>query len=338
MKVYYDKDADLSIIKNKKVTIVGYGSQGHAHAANLKDSGVTVTIGLRKEGSSWAKAVAAGHNVHDIADAVKDADVVMLLLPDETMAGIFHADVAPHIKKGAALAFAHGFNIHYNQIVPRADLDVIMIAPKGPGHTVRSEYLKGGGVPSLIAVYQDKSGKAKELSLSYAAANGGTKGGVIETDFREETETDLFGEQAVLCGGAVELVKAGFETLTEAGYAPEMAYFECLHELKLIVDLMYEGGIANMNYSISNNAEYGEYVTGPRVIGDQARAAMKKCLKNIQNGNYAKQFILEGRTNYPEMVARRRLNAAHPIEQVGGQLRAMMPWIAKNKLVDQSKN
>ena len=338
MKVYYDKDADLSIIKSKKVTIVGYGSQGHAHAANLKDSGVTVTIGLRKEGSSWAKAVAAGHNVHDIADAVKEADVVMLLLPDETMAGIFHAEVAPNIKKGAALAFAHGFNIHYNQIVPRSDLDVIMIAPKGPGHTVRSEYLKGGGVPSLIAVYQDKSGKAKELSLSYAAANGGTKGGVIETDFREETETDLFGEQAVLCGGAVELVKAGFETLTEAGYAPEMAYFECLHELKLIVDLMYEGGIANMNYSISNNAEYGEYVTGPRVIGDEARAAMKECLKNIQNGNYAKQFILEGRTNYPEMVARRRLNAAHPIEQVGGQLRAMMPWIAKNKLVDQSKN
>ena len=338
MKVYYDKDADLSIIKSKKVTIVGYGSQGHAHAANLKDSGVTVTIGLRKEGSSWAKAVAAGHNVHDIADAVKDADVVMLLLPDETMAGIFHAEVAPNIKKGAALAFAHGFNIHYNQIVPRADLDVIMIAPKGPGHTVRSEYLKGGGVPSLIAVYQDKSGKAKDLSLSYAAANGGTKGGVIETDFREETETDLFGEQAVLCGGAVELVKAGFETLTEAGYAPEMAYFECLHELKLIVDLMYEGGIANMNYSISNNAEYGEYVTGPRVIGDEARAAMKECLINIQNGNYAKQFILEGRTNYPEMVARRRLNAAHPIEQVGGQLRAMMPWIAKNKLVDQSKN
>ena len=338
MKVYYDKDADLSIIKGKKVTIVGYGSQGHAHAANLKDSGVNVTIGLRKGGSSWAKAEGAGHKTLEIADAVKDADVVMILLPVETMAGIFHAEVAGNLKKGAALAFAHGFNIHYNQIVPRADLDVIMIAPKGPGHTVRSEYLKGGGVPSLIAVYQDKSGKAKDLALSYAAANGGTKGGVIETDFREETETDLFGEQAVLCGGAVELVKAGFETLTEAGYAPEMAYFECLHELKLIVDLMYEGGIANMNYSISNNAEYGEYVTGPRVISDQARAAMKECLKNIQNGSYAKQFILEGRTNYPEMVARRRLNAAHPIEQVGSKLRAMMPWIAKNKLVDQSKN
>ena len=338
MKVYYDKDADLNLIKAKKVTIVGYGSQGHAHAANLKDSGVTVTIGLRKGGSSWAKAVAAGHNVQDIADAVKGADVVMLLIPDETMAQIFDAEVASNLKQGATLAFAHGFNIHYNQITPRADLDVIMIAPKGPGHTVRSEYLKGGGVPSLIAVYQDKSGKAKDLALSYAAANGGTKGGVIETDFREETETDLFGEQAVLCGGAVELVKAGFETLVDAGYAPEMAYFECLHELKLIVDLMYEGGIANMNYSISNNAEYGEYVTGPQVINDQSRAAMKQALANIQNGNYAKQFILEGRTNYPEMTARRRLNAAHPIEQVGGQLRAMMPWIAKNKLVDQSKN
>jgi ketol-acid reductoisomerase len=338
MKVYYDKDADLNLIKAKKVTIVGYGSQGHAHAANLKDSGVTVTIGLRKGGSSWAKAVGAGHNVQVIADAVKGADVIMLLIPDETMAGIFHAEVADNLKQGATLAFAHGFNIHYNQITPRADLDVIMIAPKGPGHTVRSEFLKGGGVPSLIAVYQDKSGKAKALALSYAAANGGTKGGVIETDFREETETDLFGEQAVLCGGAVELVKAGFETLVEAGYAPEMAYFECLHELKLIVDLMYEGGIANMNYSISNNAEYGEYVTGPKIINDESRYAMQECLENIQNGSYAKQFILEGRTNYPEMTARRRLNAAHPIEQVGSQLRAMMPWIAKNKLVDQSKN
>lgn len=338
MKVYYDTDADLNLIKAKKVTIVGYGSQGHAHAANLKDSGVSVTIGLRKGGSSWAKAIGAGHNVQDIADAVKGADVIMLLIPDETMAQIFDAEVASNLKQGATLAFAHGFNIHYNQITPRADLDVIMIAPKGPGHTVRSEFLKGGGVPSLIAVYQDKSGKAKDLALSYAAANGGTKGGVIETDFREETETDLFGEQAVLCGGAVELVKAGFETLVEAGYAPEMAYFECLHELKLIVDLMYEGGIANMNYSISNNAEYGEYVTGPKVINDETRYAMQECLANIQNGSYAKQFILEGRTNYPEMTARRRLNAAHPIEQVGGQLRAMMPWIAKNKLVDQSKN
>jgi ketol-acid reductoisomerase len=338
MKVYYDKDADLSLIKGKQVTIVGYGSQGHAHAQNLKDSGVQVTVGLRRGGDSWKKAEAAGHKVAEIADAVKGADLVMILLPDETMPEVYRADVAKNLKSGAALAFAHGFNIHYNQIVPPADVDVIMIAPKGPGHTVRSEYLKGGGVPTLIAVYQDKTGRAKDIALSYAAANGGTKGGVIETNFREETETDLFGEQAVLCGGAVELVKAGFETLVEAGYAPEMAYFECLHELKLIVDLMYEGGIANMNYSISNNAEYGEYVTGPRVIADQARAAMKECLQNIQNGEYAKRFILEGRTNYPEMTARRRLNAEHPIEKVGGQLRAMMPWISKNKLVDQSKN
>ncbi len=338
MKVYYDKDADLSLIKSRQVTIIGYGSQGHAHAQNLKESGVSVTVGLRRDGSSWNKAVAAGHQVLEISEAVKNADVVMILLPDETQADTYNKHIAAHLKSGAALAFAHGFNIHYNQIVPRADVDVIMIAPKGPGHTVRSEYLKGGGVPTLIAVFQDKSGKAKDIALAYAAANGGTKGGVIETNFREETETDLFGEQAVLCGGAVELVKAGFETLTEAGYAPEMAYFECLHELKLIVDLMYEGGIANMNYSISNNAEYGEYVTGQRVIAGEARAAMKECLKNIQNGSYAKQFILEGRTNYPEMTARRRQNAEHPIEVVGGQLRAMMPWISRNKLVDQSKN
>jgi len=338
MKVYYDKDADLSLIKGKQVTIIGYGSQGHAHAQNLKDSGVNVTVALRRGGDSWKKAETAGHKVAEIADAVKTADLVMILLPDETMPQVYHADVAKNLKKGAALAFAHGFNIHYNQIVPPADVDVIMVAPKGPGHTVRSEYLKGGGVPTLIAVYQDHSGRAKDIALSYAAANGGTKGGVIETNFREETETDLFGEQAVLCGGAVELVKAGFEALVEAGYAPEMAYFECLHELKLIVDLMYEGGIANMNYSISNNAEYGEYVTGPRVIAGEARAAMKEALKNIQTGEYAKRFILEGRTNYPEMTARRRLNAEHQIEQVGGQLRAMMPWISKNKLVDQSKN
>ncbi|MDP2827605.1 MAG: ketol-acid reductoisomerase [Sulfuricellaceae bacterium] len=338
MKVYYDKDADLSLIKGKKVTIVGYGSQGHAHANNLTESGCKVTIGLRKGGASWSKAEKAGLKVEEVGKAVKGADVVMILVPDEMQPDVYYSEIEPNIKKGGVLAFAHGFNIHYNQIIPRADLDVIMVAPKGPGHTVRSEYLKGGGVPSLIAVYQDKSGKAKDIALSYAAANGGTKGGVIETNFREETETDLFGEQAVLCGGAVELVKAGFETLTEAGYAPEMAYFECLHELKLIVDLMYEGGIANMNYSISNNAEYGEYVTGNRVIADQARAAMKEALKNIQNGEYAKRFILEGKTNYPEMTARRRLNAEHPIEIVGAQLRSMMPWIAKNKLVDQSKN
>ena len=338
MKVYYDKDADLSLIKGKKVTIVGYGSQGHAHALNLKESGVKVTVGLRKGGASWDKAKKAGLKVEEVAKAVKDADVVMMLLPDETIPSVYYADVEQNLKKGCALAFAHGFNIHYNQVVPRTDVDVIMVAPKGPGHTVRSEYLRGGGVPSLIAVYQDKSGKAKDIALSYAAANGGTKGGVIETTFRDETETDLFGEQAVLCGGLVELIKAGFETLTEAGYAPEMAYFECLHEVKLIVDLIFEGGIGNMNYSISNNAEFGEYVTGPRVIAGEARAAMKEALKNIQNGDYAKRFILEGRTNYPEMTARRRLTAAHPIEQVGGQLRDMMPWIKKNKLVDQSRN
>ena len=338
MKVYYDKDADLSLVKGKNVTIIGYGSQGHAHAQNLNDSGVKVTVGVRKGGPSWAKAAKAGLKVADVADAVKQADVVMMLLPDEQIAAVYKNDVEPNIKQGASLAFAHGFNVHYGQVVPRADLDVWMVAPKAPGHTVRSTYTQGGGVPHLIAVHADKTGRARDLALSYAAANGGGKAGVIETNFREETETDLFGEQAVLCGGAVELVKAGFETLTEAGYAPEMAYFECLHELKLIVDLMYEGGIANMNYSISNNAEYGEYVTGQRVIGDQARAAMKECLKNIQNGSYAKQFILEGRTNYPEMTARRRLNAEHPIEVVGGQLRSMMPWIGKNKLVDQSKN
>ena len=338
MKVYYEKDADLSLIKKKKVAIVGYGSQGHAHANNLKDSGVKVTVGLRKDGVSWAKAKAAGLNVKEVAAAVKDADVVMILVPDEMQPDVYHNEIAPNIKQGAVLAFAHGFNIHYNQIVPRADLDVIMIAPKGPGHTVRSTYVQGGGVPSLIAVYQDKSGKAKDIALAYAAANGGARAGVIETNFREETETDLFGEQAVLCGGAVELVKMGFETLTEAGYAPEMAYFECLHELKLIVDLIYEGGIANMNYSISNNAEYGEYVTGPAVINEQSRAAMRQALKNIQNGDYAKRFILEGRTNYPEMTARRRLNAEHPIEIVGEKLRDMMPWIKANKLVDKTRN
>ena len=338
MKVYYDKDADLSLIKGKNVAIIGYGSQGHAHAQNLRDSGVNVTVGLRKGGASWSKVEAAGIKVAEVNDAVKAADVVMILLPDENIPEVYNNNVAPNIKQGAVLAFAHGFNVHYNQVIPRADLDVIMVAPKGPGYTVRSEYLKGGGVPSLIAVYQDKSGKAKDIALSYAAANGGTKGGVIETNFREETETDLFGEQAVLCGGAVELVKMGFETLTEAGYAPEMAYFECLHELKLIVDLMYEGGIANMNYSISNNAEYGEYVTGTEVINEQSRAAMRNALKRIQTGEYAKMFILEGRTNYPSMTARRRLNAVHPIETVGAELRAMMPWISKNKLVDQSKN
>ncbi|MCX7171403.1 MAG: ketol-acid reductoisomerase, partial [Proteobacteria bacterium] len=276
--------------------------------------------------------------VEETAKAVKGADIVMVLLPDELQFQIYKDEIEANLKKGAALAFAHGFNIHYAQIVPRDDIDVIMIAPKGPGHTVRATYVQGGGVPSLIAVFQDKSGKARDIALSYAAANGGTKGGVIETTFRDETETDLFGEQAVLCGGLIELIKAGYETLTEAGYAPEMAYFECLHEVKLIVDLIYEGGIANMNYSISNNAEFGEYVTGPKIIAGEARAAMTEALKNIQNGEYAKRFILEGRTGYPEMIARRRLTAEHPIEQVGAKLRDMMPWIKKNKLVDLSKN
>ena len=337
MKVYYDKDADLSLIKGKTVAIIGYGSQGHAHAANLKDSGVNVVVGLR-QGASWNKAVAAGFDVRTVAEATKAADVVMILLPDENQPLVYKNEIAPNLKDGAALAFAHGFNVHYNQIVAPKGVDVIMIAPKGPGHTVRSEFLKGGGVPSLIAVHQDATGKARDVALSYAAANGGTKGGVIETDFRQETETDLFGEQAVLCGGLVELIKTGFETLTEAGYAPEMAYFECLHEMKLIVDLIYEGGIANMNYSISNNAEFGEYVTGGEVINQQSREAMRNALKRIQSGEYAKMFITEGATNYASMTARRRQNAAHPVEQIGAQLRGMMPWISKNKLVDQDKN
>ncbi len=336
MKVYYDKDADLSLIRGMKVAIIGYGSQGHAHANNLKDSGVDVTVALREGSSSAIKAKNAGLAVKSVAEAVAAADLVMVLTPDEFQSHLYKNELEPKLKKGATLAFAHGFAIHYNQVVPRSDLDVIMIAPKAPGHTVRSEFEKGGGIPDLIAIFQDASGKAKNIALSYASAIGGGRTGIIETSFKDETETDLFGEQAVLCGGAVELVKAGFETLVEAGYEPEMAYFECLHELKLIVDLMYEGGIANMNYSISNNAEYGEYVTGPRVINEQSRQAMRECLKSIQTGEYAKQFILEGQTNYPEMTARRRLNAAHPIEQVGERLRSMMPWI--KKIVDKSKN
>ncbi len=338
MKVYYDKDADLSLIKKRKVVIIGYGSQGHAHACNLKDSGVNVTVALRPGSASAKKAKNAGLKVKNVPEAVAGADLVMVLTPDEFQSQLYRDEVEPNLKQGATLAFAHGFAIHYNQIVPRADLDVIMIAPKAPGHTVRSEFVKGGGIPDLIAVFQDASGKARDLALSYASAIGGGRTGIIETTFKDETETDLFGEQAVLCGGAVELVKAGFETLTEAGYAPEMAYFECLHELKLIVDLMYEGGIANMNYSISNNAEYGEYVTGPKIINAESKAAMKECLDNIQNGNYAKRFILEGQSNYPEMTACRRNNAAHQIEVVGGKLRAMMPWITANKLVDHTKN
>jgi len=338
MNIYYDKDADLSIIKGMTVAVIGYGSQGHAHANNLKDSGVNVIVGLRAGSSSVAKAEAAGLVVKEVPEAVSSADLIMILTPDEFQAQLYANEIEPNLKEGATLAFAHGFAIHYNQVVPRADLDVVMIAPKAPGHTVRSEFTKGGGIPDLIAVYQNASGKAKDVALSYASAVGGGRTGIIETTFKDETETDLFGEQAVLCGGAVELVKMGFETLVEGGYAPEMAYFECLHELKLIVDLMYEGGIANMNYSISNNAEYGEYVTGKKVINDESREAMREALKNIQNGEYAKQFIIEGATNYPSMTANRRNNANHQIEQVGSKLREMMPWITANALVDKSKN
>ncbi len=336
LNIYYDKDCDLSIIKGMKVTIVGYGSQGHAHACNLKDSGVDVTVALRAGSSSIAKAEAEGLKVTDTATAVSGADLVMILTPDEFQSQLYKEEIEPNLKQGAVLAFAHGFAIIYKQVMPRADLDVIMIAPKAPGHTVRSEFVKGGGIPDLIAIEQDASGKAKEIALSYASGVGGGRTGIIETTFRDETETDLFGEQAVLCGGAVELVKAGFETLTEAGYAPEMAYFECLHELKLIVDLMYEGGIANMNYSISNNAEYGEYVTGPKIINEESRWAMREALKNIQEGKYAKQFILEGQSGYPEMTSMRHINAEHPIEKTGAKLREMMPWI--QKIVDKSKN
>ena len=336
LNVYYDKDCDLSIIKGMKVTIVGYGSQGHAHACNLKDSGVDVTVAFRAGSSSIAKAEAEGIKVSDTASAVASADLVMILTPDEFQSQLYKEEIEPNLKQGAVLAFAHGFSIIYNQVVPRSDLDVIMIAPKAPGHTVRSEFVKGGGIPDLIAIEQDASGKAKEIALSYASGVGGGRTGIIETTFRDETETDLFGEQAVLCGGAVELVKAGFETLTEAGYAPEMAYFECLHELKLIVDLMYEGGIANMNYSISNNAEYGEYVTGPKVINEESRWAMREALKDIQEGKYAKKFILEGQSGYPVMTSMRHINAEHPIEKTGAKLREMMPWI--QKIVDKSKN
>jgi len=338
MKVYYDKDADLSLVKGKKVAVVGYGSQGHAHALNLHDSGVKVTVGLRKGGASWDKAKKAGMNVEEISEAVKGADFVMMLMPDEHIAAVYKSEVEPNIRRGATLGFAHGFNIHYGQVMPREDLDVVMIAPKAPGHTVRSTYAQGGGTPMLIAVHRDPSGKARDLALSYAAAIGGARAGVIETTFKEETETDLFGEQTVLCGGCVELVKAGYEVLTEAGYAPEMAYFECLHELKLIVDLMYEGGIGTMNYSISNNAEYGEYATGPKIITEDTKKAMRAALARIQSGEYAKDFILENRAGAPTLLSRRRMTAEHPIEIVGEKLRAMMPWIKKNKLVDQSRN
>ena len=339
MKVYYDADCDLGLIKDKKVAIVGYGSQGHAHAQNLRDSGVAdVAIALRTGSATAKKAEAAGFKVLSNTDAAAWADIVMILAPDEHQAAIYADDYHANMKPGAALAFAHGLNIHFGLIEPREDLDVIMIAPKGPGHTVRSEYQKGGGVPCLIAVHQDCSGNAHDVGLAYASAVGGGRSGIIETNFREECETDLFGEQAVLCGGITHLIQAGFETLTEAGYAPEMAYFECLHETKLIVDLLYEGGIANMRYSISNTAEYGDIVSGPRVITAETKAEMKRILADIQSGRFVKNFVLDNRAGQPELKASRKAAAAHPIEETGAKLRAMMPWIAKNKLVDQAKN
>lgn len=338
MKIYYDKDADLSLIKRKQVAIIGYGSQGHAHANNLKDSGAKVTVGLRKNGASWNKAKKAGIAVKEVSDAVKGADLVMILLPDEHHADVYRNEIEPNIKKGATLAFAHGFNIHFNQVEPRVDLDVIMIAPKGPGHLVRSTYTQGGGVPALIAIYQNPSKKARDIALSYAAAIGAARAGVIETSFREECETDLFGEQVVLCGGVSALIQAGFETLVDAGYAPEMAYFECLHEVKLIVDLIYEGGIANMRYSVSNTAEYGDFTRGPRIVTDETKAEMRKILAEIQTGQFAKEFILENKAGAPTLKALRRIGQAHQVETVGAKLRDMMPWIKKNRLVDQSKN
>ncbi|MCP5143846.1 MAG: ketol-acid reductoisomerase [Gammaproteobacteria bacterium] len=338
MKIYYEKDADLALIKKLTVAIIGYGSQGHAHANNLRDSGVNVVVGLRPGSATADKVKNAGLTGLPVADAVKQADVVMILAPDEIQGDLYRAEIEPNIKQGAALTFAHGFNIHFGQISPRADLDVIMIAPKGPGHLVRSMYQQGSGVPALIAIAQNASGQAKDIALAYAAAIGGARAGVIETSFREETETDLFGEQTVLCGGVSALVQAGFDTLVEAGYAPEMAYFECLHELKLIVDLMYQGGIADMRYSISNTAEYGDFTRGPRVIGDEARKAMKEILAEIQNGEFAREWMMENRTGASVLQAKRRIARQHPIEDVGAKLREMMPWTKENKLVDRSKN
>ncbi|MCJ8157550.1 ketol-acid reductoisomerase [Sphingomonas sp. LaA6.9] len=339
MRVYYDRDADLGLIKGKKIAIVGYGSQGHAHAQNLRDSGVAeVAIALRAGSATAKKAEGAGFKVLSNVEAAKWADVVMVLAPDEHQAALYNDDLHANLKQGATLAFAHGLNVHFGLIEPRADLDVIMVAPKGPGHTVRSEYVKGGGVPCLMAIHQDSSGNAHDLALAYASAVGGGRSGIIETNFREECETDLFGEQAVLCGGVTHLIQAGFETLVEAGYAPEMAYFECLHETKLIVDLLYEGGIANMRYSISNTAEYGDITTGPRIITDETKAEMKRVLADIQSGRFVKNFVLDNRAGQPELKAARKLAAAHPIEKVGAELRAMMPWIGANKLVDKDKN
>ncbi len=339
MRVYYDRDADVNLIKAKKVVIFGYGSQGHAHANNLKDSGVAeLAVALRAGSTSRAKAEAAGLKVMDNKEAAEWADVVMVLTPDEGQADLYVADLAPNMREGTAIAFAHGLSIHFNLIEPRADMDVFMIAPKGPGHTVRSEFVGGGGVPCLVAVEQNASGNALEIALSYSSAIGGGRAGTIETTFKEECETDLFGEQTVLCGGICELIKAGFETLVEAGYAPEMAYFECLHETKLIVDLIYEGGIANMNYSISNTAEYGEYVVGPKIIDAHVKANMKEALARIQSGEFARDWMLENKVNQASFKAMRRRAASHPVEEVGERLRAMMPWIAENRLVDKSKN
>jgi ketol-acid reductoisomerase len=339
MRVYYDRDADIGLIKTKKVAIVGYGSQGHAHAQNLRDSGVSeVAIALRPGSATAKKAEEAGFKVLSNAEAAAWADIIMILAPDENQAAIYNDELAPNLKSGAAVAFAHGLNVHFGLIEPKSDIDVFMIAPKGPGHTVRSEYQRGGGVPCLIAIHQDASGNAHDVALSYASAIGGGRSGVIETTFREECETDLFGEQAVLCGGLTHLIQAGFETLVEAGYAPEMAYFECLHEVKLIVDLMYEGGIANMRYSISNTAEYGDITIGPRIITPETKAEMKRVLADIQAGRFVQKFVLDNRAGQPELKASRKAAAAHQIEQVGTELRAMMPWIAKNKLVDKARN
>ena len=338
VSIYYDKDCDLSLIRSKTVAMIGFGSQGHAHAENLRDSGVKVIVGLAKGGKSWEKAEAKGFEVKTVAEAAKAADVVMILTPDELQAEIFEREIKPNLKSGAAIAFGHGFNVHFGQIKAPEDIDVIMIAPKAPGHTVRSEFVRGGGIPDLIAVEQNASGKAKELALSYASAIGGDRTGIIETTFKDETETDLFGEQAVLCGGLCALVNAGFETLVDAGYEPEMAYFECLHELKLIVDLMYQGGMADMRYSISNTAEYGDYVSGPRVIGEDSKKAMKEILKEIQNGKFAKDFILERKAGYVRMNAERGIAERSLLNQTGKKLRSMMPWISAGKLIDQSKN
>ncbi|MDD3774554.1 MAG: ketol-acid reductoisomerase [Sulfurovaceae bacterium] len=338
LNVYYDKDCDLNIIKSKTVAMIGFGSQGHAHAENLRDSGVKVIIGLKEGGASWGKAAAKGFEVYSVGEATAKADVVMILLPDESQAEVYKKEIEPNLKTGATIAFGHGFNIHYGRIIPRADINVTMIAPKAPGHTVRSEFVKGGGIPDLIAIHADPSGTTKALALSYASAIGGGRTGIIETTFKDETETDLFGEQAVLCGGVSALIQAGFETLTEAGYPPEMAYFECLHEMKLIVDLIFEGGIADMRYSISNTAEYGDMVSGPRVINEESKRAMREVLKEIQNGKFAKDFILEGQSGYPRMNAERNNLKAHPVEVTGRRLREMMPWIKANKIVDQETN